>query len=81
MAQGGDPAELARARGLEAVSDTGVLETAADEVIAANPDAAARYRGGEEKILNFLMGQVMRKTGGKASPATVREILARKLLE
>jgi aspartyl-tRNA(Asn)/glutamyl-tRNA(Gln) amidotransferase subunit B len=79
--KGGDPATIASVRGLEAVSDGGVLETAADEVLAANPDAAGRFRGGEEKILNFLMGQVMRKTGGKASPATVREILARKLRE
>jgi aspartyl-tRNA(Asn)/glutamyl-tRNA(Gln) amidotransferase subunit B len=77
--RGGDPLALVRERGLEAVSDTGAIEAAADEVIAANPDNAARYRAGEEKILNFLMGQVMKKTGGKASPAAVREVLARKL--
>jgi aspartyl-tRNA(Asn)/glutamyl-tRNA(Gln) amidotransferase subunit B len=77
--RGGDPLALVRERGLEAVSDTGAIEAAADEVIAANPDNAARYRAGEDKILNFLMGQVMKKTGGKASPAAVREVLARKL--
>ena len=66
-------------RGLEAVSDTGALEVAADEVLAANPEAPARFQAGEDKILNFLMGQVMKKTGGKASPPVVREILARKL--
>jgi len=76
---GGDPAVLVRERGLEAVSDGGALEAAAAEVIAANPDAAGRFRAGEEKILNFLMGQVMKKTGGKASPGAVREILARRL--
>ena len=77
--KGGDPAALVKERGLEAVSDTGALEAAADEVIAANADNVARYRAGEEKILNFLMGQVMKKTGGKASPAVVRDLLARKL--
>jgi len=77
--RGGDPAALVRERGLEAVSDTGVIDAAADEVIAANPEMAARYRAGEDKILNALMGQVMKKTGGKASPAAVQQTLARKL--
>jgi len=77
--RGGDPAELVSARGLEAVSDHAQIERAADEVIAANPENAQRFRAGEEKILNFLMGQVMKKTGGKASPGVVRDILARKL--
>ncbi len=79
LERGGDPQTLVRERGLEAVSDGGALEAAADEVIAANPDAAEKVRAGEDKILNFLMGQVMRKTGGKASPGAVRDILARKL--
>ncbi len=77
--EGGDPATLVRERGLEAVSDAGVLEAAVAAVIAENAENAERYRSGEEKVLNFLMGQVMRRTGGKASPASVRELLARKL--
>jgi len=77
--EGGDPAALVRERGLEAVSDAGVLEAAVEAVIAEHADNVARYRAGEEKVLNFLMGQVMRRTGGKASPAVVRELLARKL--
>jgi aspartyl-tRNA(Asn)/glutamyl-tRNA(Gln) amidotransferase subunit B len=77
--EGGDPAALVRERGLEAVSDTGVIEAAVVAVIAENAENAERYRSGEEKVLNFLMGQVMRRTGGKASPAAVRELLARKL--
>ena len=68
-----------RERGLEAVSDTGVLESAVDALIQAHPDNVARYRAGEKKVLNFFMGQVMKETGGKADPAAVREILARKL--
>jgi aspartyl-tRNA(Asn)/glutamyl-tRNA(Gln) amidotransferase subunit B len=77
--QGGDPEALIRERGLETVSDSGVLESAADQVLAENPEMAERYRGGETKVLNFLMGQVMKRTQGKASPPAVREILARKL--
>jgi Asp-tRNA(Asn)/Glu-tRNA(Gln) amidotransferase B subunit len=81
VANGGDPEALMRARGLEAVADSGVLEAAVAAVIAENADNVRRYRAGEEKVLNFLMGQVMRRTGGKASPAAVRELLARKLAE
>jgi aspartyl-tRNA(Asn)/glutamyl-tRNA(Gln) amidotransferase subunit B len=77
--EGGDPAALVRERGLETVSDAGVLEAAVAAVLAENAENAERYRNGEEKVLNFLMGQVMRRTGGKASPAQVRELLARKL--
>jgi aspartyl-tRNA(Asn)/glutamyl-tRNA(Gln) amidotransferase subunit B len=77
--RGGDPEPLVRARGLEAVSDAGELEAAVDAVLAEAAEHAARYRAGEAKVLHFLMGQVMRRTGGKASPAAVRELLARKL--
>ncbi|MCX5737284.1 MAG: Asp-tRNA(Asn)/Glu-tRNA(Gln) amidotransferase subunit GatB [Proteobacteria bacterium] len=77
--QGGDPEALVRTRGLEAVSDSGLLESSADAAIAAHPDIVAQIRGGDAKGLNFLMGQVMKRTQGKANPKAVREILARKL--
>ena len=76
---GGDPEALVRERGLEAVSDAGVLEQAVVEVLGEHGDHAERYRAGETKVLNFLMGQVMRRTGGKANPGVVRELLVRKL--
>jgi aspartyl-tRNA(Asn)/glutamyl-tRNA(Gln) amidotransferase subunit B len=76
---GGDPAALVRERGLEAISDAGALEAAVEEALAANPKAVASYAAGDAKSLNFLMGQVMRKSGGKADPARVRELLAAKL--
>jgi aspartyl-tRNA(Asn)/glutamyl-tRNA(Gln) amidotransferase subunit B len=76
---GGDPAALIAERGLGAVSDSGALEAVADEVIAANAKAVAAVKAGDAKSLNFLMGQVMRRTQGKADPAAVREILSRKL--
>ena len=79
--RGGDPEVLVRERGLEVVSDTGLLESTVDEVLAAFPDNVEKYRAGEQKVVNFLMGQVMKRTQGKADPVTVREILARKLAE
>ncbi len=79
LERGGDPLALVRERGLEAVSDTGLLESAVDEIIAANPEMVERFKAGEEKILNFLMGQVMKRTRGKADPGAVRRILARRL--
>ena len=78
---GGDPEALVRERGLEAVSDSGELEAAVLAVLAECPEHVARYRAGEAKVLNFLMGQVMRRTAGKASPGPVRELLARKLAD
>ncbi len=77
--RGGEPEALVRERGLEAVSDAGALERAVSDVIAAHPDEAARLREGDAKVLNFLMGQVMKRTQGKANPATVRELLSRRL--
>jgi aspartyl-tRNA(Asn)/glutamyl-tRNA(Gln) amidotransferase subunit B len=77
--EGGDPEALIAERGLEAVSDTGELEALVDAVIAGHPEAVASYAEGDKKSVNFLMGQVMKQTQGKADPGSVREILARKL--
>ena len=76
---GGDPVALVAERGLEAVSDSGELEAIADRIIEANPKARESYAAGDKKSLNFLMGQVMKETQGKADPGLVRELLARKL--
>jgi aspartyl-tRNA(Asn)/glutamyl-tRNA(Gln) amidotransferase subunit B len=76
---GGDAAAIVLERGLDAVSDVGLIERAAAEVLAENPDSADLFQAGETKVINFLMGQVMRKTQGKADPAVVREILTREL--
>jgi len=78
---GRDPEALVRERGLEAVSDTGALEEAVDAVLAENAAVVERIRAGETKLLNALMGQVMKRTQGKADPGAVREILARKVAE
>jgi aspartyl-tRNA(Asn)/glutamyl-tRNA(Gln) amidotransferase subunit B len=79
VAEGGDPERLMVERGLEAVSDTGAIDGFVDQVIAAHPDVAKQIRGGDDKPLNFLMGQVMKASQGKAEPASVRTALVRKL--
>jgi aspartyl-tRNA(Asn)/glutamyl-tRNA(Gln) amidotransferase subunit B len=75
VASGGDPAALVRQRGLEAVSDDGALGPLIAAVLAEQPAAVATFRGGDEKALHFLIGQVMRKTQGKADARRVRELL------
>jgi aspartyl-tRNA(Asn)/glutamyl-tRNA(Gln) amidotransferase subunit B len=80
MAESGrPPAEIVQEEGLSQVRDTGQLEAWVDEVIAAAPEEADRYRQGNEKLLGFFMGQVMRKSQGKADPRQVTELLRRKL--
>jgi aspartyl-tRNA(Asn)/glutamyl-tRNA(Gln) amidotransferase subunit B len=72
---GRDPAELVAAEGLAQVSDRGALERAVAEVLAAHPAQVAEYRAGKEKVLGFLVGRVMRASGGKANPQLVQELL------
>jgi len=78
-AGGVDPAELVRARGLTQVSDEGAIAAAVDAVLAANPGQVASYRGGKTGVLGFLVGQVMKSTGGKANPALVNRLLKDRL--
>jgi aspartyl-tRNA(Asn)/glutamyl-tRNA(Gln) amidotransferase subunit B len=75
----GSPREVAEGRDLILLSDAGELEGAVESVLAANPDAADRYRGGEKKAIGFLVGQVMRETGGKADPRLVNQLLRERL--
>lgn len=74
-----NPAALAKEMGFEP-ADTGAIEALIDEVIAANPDKVAEIQGGNEKLLNFLTGQVMKASKGKANPKMVTEGLRGKLL-
>jgi len=71
--------EMIEKEGLKQLSDSSELETFADQVIAANPQQAEDFRGGKEKALNALVGQMMKLTKGKANPAQVNEILRKKL--
>jgi aspartyl-tRNA(Asn)/glutamyl-tRNA(Gln) amidotransferase subunit B len=76
---GADPAVLVRERGLTQVSDETALAAAADAAIAANPSQVASYRAGKTGVLGFLVGQVMKATGGKANPALVNRLLKERL--
>ena len=79
LAGQGSPAEAAEALDLLQVSDQHLIAAAIDEVLAINPDAIVRFRSGEEKVLGFLVGLVMRTTGGKADPKLVNQLLRTKL--
>jgi aspartyl-tRNA(Asn)/glutamyl-tRNA(Gln) amidotransferase subunit B len=80
MFESGDAAEkIVKAKGLVQVSDRSSIEPIIDEVIAANPDSVEAYRSGKDKLFGFFVGQVMKKTAGKASPSMVNELLKEKL--
>jgi aspartyl-tRNA(Asn)/glutamyl-tRNA(Gln) amidotransferase subunit B len=66
-------------KGLVQVSDASLIEKAVDEMIAAHPKEVERYRGGEEKVFGFLVGQLMKATRGKANPKVANEVLKKKL--
>ena len=77
-AEGGNPSDIVEERGLKQVTDTGAIEQAVDEVIAANPEQVERVKE-KPKTLGWFVGQVMKATGGKANPQAVNEILKAKL--
>jgi aspartyl-tRNA(Asn)/glutamyl-tRNA(Gln) amidotransferase subunit B len=76
--EGGDPAAIVEARGMKQVTDTGAIEKAVDDVIAANPDKAEQARA-KPTLAGWFVGQVMKTTGGKANPQAVQELVRRKL--
>jgi len=73
------PAAIVQEKGLAQVSDTSAIEKYCEEVIAANPGPANDFKSGKIAALNFLKGQVMKLSKGKANPAVVGEMLERKL--
>jgi len=76
---GKSPAVIVQEKGLAQVSDAGAIEKFCDEVIAANPKSAEDFRAGKIAALNFLKGQVMKLSRGKANPNLIGEILEKKL--
>ena len=71
--------EIVEAKGLKQITDTGAIEAAVDEAIAANPDQADEVRAGNGKAIGWFVGQVMKTTGGKANPQAVNQMLRDKL--
>ncbi|MGD1086125.1 MAG: Asp-tRNA(Asn)/Glu-tRNA(Gln) amidotransferase GatCAB subunit B, partial [Verrucomicrobiota bacterium] len=79
FASGEAPGHIVDKQGLAQVSDTGAIEAFCDQAIAANPGPAADFKSGKAAALNFLKGQVMKLSKGKANPGLIGEILERKL--
>lgn len=80
MIESGKPAkQIVEEEGLVQVTDTGAIEKAIDEVIAANQDKVAEYKSGKDKLFGFFVGQTMKATGGKANPAMLNDLLKKKL--
>lgn len=73
------PEEIIREKGLTQISDTVAIENAIDEVISKHPTEVERLKAGDDKLIGFFVGQVMKATKGKANPQIVNEILKKKL--
>ncbi|NEO31544.1 MAG: Asp-tRNA(Asn)/Glu-tRNA(Gln) amidotransferase subunit GatB [Symploca sp. SIO3C6] len=79
LSQGGSAKELVERKGLIQISDKGQLEAIIDEVISAHPKELEQYRNGKTKLQGFFVGQVMKKTSGRADPKLTNQILGKKL--
>ncbi|APX24040.1 MAG: Asp-tRNA(Asn)/Glu-tRNA(Gln) amidotransferase GatCAB subunit B [Rhodobacteraceae bacterium] len=78
--EGGEPEQIVEERGMKQVTDTGAIETAVDEIIAANPAQVEKAKQ-NPKLAGWFVGQVMKATGGKANPKAVNEIVSKKLAQ
>lgn len=78
-ASGKTPEQIVQAQGLTQVSDEGALDKIIEEILAKNPAQVAQFKEGKQQVLGFLVGQVMKASGGKANPGKVNELLKRKL--
>jgi len=76
---GENPTQIVEAKGLVQISNPAVILPIIEEIIAKNPEMKAKYQAGNEKLLGFFVGQVLKTTGGKANPKVVNELVAQKL--
>lgn len=76
---GGDPSQIIEEKNLAQMEDAGELESAVEKVLADNQKSVEDFKSGKENALKFLMGQVMKQTGGKANPQVVMEMLKKKI--
>ncbi|CAI8257104.1 MAG: Aspartyl/glutamyl-tRNA(Asn/Gln) amidotransferase subunit B [Prochlorococcus marinus str. MIT 9313] len=79
LEKGGSAKAIVDQRGLGMISDPAALTTIVDELLAAHPDEVEAFRGGKTKLQGFFVGQLMKKTGGKADPKLANQILSKKL--
>lgn len=75
----GSADEIIASKGLKQITDSGAIETLVDEVLSSNPAQVEAYKGGQEKMLGYFVGQIMKASGGQANPAQVNQILKAKL--
>ena len=76
---GSSPDQIIESKGLKQITDNDSIEKVVDEVIGNNSEQVKGYQSGKEKLFGFFVGQVMKKTQGKANPKTVNRILKEKL--
>jgi aspartyl-tRNA(Asn)/glutamyl-tRNA(Gln) amidotransferase subunit B len=76
---GKSPAAIVAEKGLRQVTDTGAIDAAVAQVLAANPDKVAEYKSGKDKLFGFFVGQVMKAMAGKGNPALVNEAVKQQL--
>lgn len=79
LTQGGSPKALVQKKGLIQISDTSAIEKLIEEIIAAHPSELEKFRAGKTNLKGFFVGQVMKKSGGKADPKLTSQILDQKL--
>lgn len=79
LTQGGSPKDLVEKQGLTQISDTETLEKLINEILTAHPEELEQYRNGKTKLQGFFMGQVMKRTSGRADPKATNQMLAKKL--
>ncbi len=75
----GDVDTIIEAKGLKQITDTGAIEAIVDEVVAACPEQVQQFKDGNDKVIGFLVGQVMQKSRGKANPKMANELLIKKM--
>ncbi|WP_417905177.1 Asp-tRNA(Asn)/Glu-tRNA(Gln) amidotransferase subunit GatB [Candidatus Tisiphia endosymbiont of Micropterix aruncella] len=76
---GEQPEKIIKEKGLVQMSDSGILSAIIDEILLENPDSVAAYKSGKDKLFGFFVGQVMKKTEGKANPSLVNDLLKERL--
>ncbi|MEL7477075.1 MAG: Asp-tRNA(Asn)/Glu-tRNA(Gln) amidotransferase subunit GatB, partial [Cyanobacteria bacterium J06555_12] len=79
LSEGGSAKALVEAKGLTQISDVGALDSQIDEILAANPGQVEQYKAGKTKLLGFFVGQLMKKTQGRADPQLANKLIAQKL--
>ena len=79
LKDGGSPKAIVEEKGLVQISDPTAIEAIIDEVMADNPDELAKYRAGKKKLQGFFVGQVMKRSGGRADPKLTNQLLGKKL--